>query len=352
MPMRYDRLQLKARRDDNDFIHDTPVLTRTGVFIYRMPNGEIRREYRPAEEVFKVDSLTSYKGIPITDEHHGEIRGNNSKGLIIGTVTSEGKQDGNNLIADIVIHNTEPVMFGKKELSVGYKVDIEEKSGITEDGEKYDVIQRNIRPNHLAVVSRGRAGNARLNLDSADAVEYEKREDENMDKLEKMTEIRLDSGISYKAEQEVAVAFNKLKQDVADVVAQKDKETARADAAEAKVKELESKQEKIRQDSFIAAKTRIELEQIAKNHNVEVKADSTDRALQEAVITAIRGDSDLTDKSDAYIQAAFDLALKDNKTRQDNAQLQYAQFNQSTQMTQDSTEKLTGRAAMLASRNQ
>lgn len=348
--MRYDRYTFKAVKDDHGFIRDTPVLTKTGVFVYWLPDGTKRREYRPPDEVFKADSLSAFKGIPITDEHHGRITGNNAQGVVIGSVLSDGRQDGNNLIADVVIHNTTPIEQGKKELSVGYEVELEMTSGITEDGEPYDAIQRNIKPNHLAIVVKGRAGNARLNMDAADAVEYQKEDDAVT--TENLTEIRLDSGISYKAAPEVVVEYNKLKQDVAQAVADKDKEAARADTAEAKVKELEANQEKLKQDAFTQAKKRLELEAVAKSHNVEIKTDSTDRQLQEAVIKSVRGDSiDLNGRSDGYIEAAFDMAVADGVKRAD-AEAGQREALTKPQMTEDGKEKLTGRAAMLASRNQ
>ena len=348
--MRYDRYTFKAVKDDHGFIRDTPVLTRAGVFVYWLPDGTKRREYRPPDEVFKADSLSAFKGIPITDEHHGRITGNNAQGVVIGSVLSDGRQDGNNLIADVVIHNTTPIEQGKKELSVGYEVELEMTSGITEDGEPYDAIQRNIKPNHLAIVVKGRAGNARLNMDAADAVEYQKEDDAVT--TENLTEIRLDSGISYKAAPEVVVEYNKLKQDVAQAVADKDKEAARADTAEAKVKELEANQEKLKQDAFTQAKKRLELEAVAKSHNVEIKTDSTDRQLQEAVIKSVRGDSiDLNGRSDGYIEAAFDMAVADGVKRAD-AEAGQREALTKPQMTEDGKEKLTGRAAMLASRNQ
>ncbi|OBW92990.1 DUF2213 domain-containing protein [Gallibacterium salpingitidis] len=351
MVMRYDRRAIQARRDDNGFIFDTPVLTRTGVFLYQLPDGTVRREYRPPDEVFKVDSLRAYKGIPITDEHHGVITKEKAH-LVVGSVLSEGKQDGNNLTADIVIHNTQAVELGKKELSVGYAVELEMKSGITEDGEPYDAIQRNIKPNHLAIVKVGRAGNARLNMDAADAVEFREDGEPQMSDT-KLADIRLDSGITYQAAPEVIVELNKLKQDVAIALAEKDKEAARADTAEAKVKTLEAEKEKLKQDALVAAKARVELEATAKAHKVEVKADSTDRQLREAVITAIRQDGvDLSQKSDAYIEAAFDMAVAETKSRQDALGSQRSQMTQTFTQDGEKTEKLTGRAAMLASRNQ
>lgn len=350
MTMRYDRLEFKAEKDKNGFIRDTPVLTRTGVFVYWQPDGTSRREYRPPDEVFKVDSLNAFKGIPITDEHHGKITGNNAQTLVIGSVLSAGRQDGKNLLADIVIHNTDPVTKGKKELSVGYEVELEMISGVTEDGEPYDAIQRNIKPNHLAIVSKGRAGNARLNMDAADAVQF--LEKQNVEKPENLANVRLDSGITYQAAPEVINELNKFKQDAANAQAEKDKETARADAAEAKVKDLEAKQEQMKQDAFEQAKKRLALEAAAKTHKVEVKADSTDRQLQEAVIKAVRGDSvDLKDRSDAYIEAAFDMAMADSQSRADSEAQQRSVLTQ-PQMNQDGKPELTGRAKMMASRNQ
>ncbi|WP_349293679.1 DUF2213 domain-containing protein [Gallibacterium anatis] len=351
MVMRYDRRAIQARRDDNGFIFDTPVLTRTGVFLYQLPDGTVRREYRPPEEVFNADSLRLYKGIPITDDHHGVITKDNAH-LVVGSVLSEGRQDGKHLTAEVVIHNTQAVDFGKKELSVGYAVELEHKSGITEDGEPYDAIQRNIKPNHLAIVKRGRAGDAKLNMDAADAVEFREDGEPQMSET-KLSDIRLDSGITYQAAPEVIVEFNKLKQDAANAVAEKDKESARADALEAKVKSLEAEMEKIKQDAVNVAKARVELENIAKAHKVEVKADSSDRALREAVIGAIRQDgADLSQKSDAYIEAAFDMAMAEAKSRQDALGSQRSQVTQTFTQDGQKGEKLTGRAAMLASRNQ
>ncbi|WP_319019323.1 DUF2213 domain-containing protein [Avibacterium paragallinarum] len=351
MVMRYDHRAIQARRDDNGFIFDTPVLTRTGVFLYQLPDGTVRREYRPPEEVFNADSLRLYKGIPITDDHHGVITKDNAH-LVVGSVLSEGKQDGKHLTAEVVIHNTQAVDFGKKELSVGYAVELEHKSGITEDGEPYDAIQRNIKPNHLAIVKAGRAGDAKLNMDAADAVEFREDGEPQMSET-KLSDIRLDSGITYQAAPEVIVEFNKLKQDAANAVAEKDKESARADALEAKVKSLEMEMEKIKQDAVNVAKARVELENIAKAHKVEVKADSSDRALREAVIGAIRQDgADLSQKSDAYIEAAFDMAMAEAKSRQDALGSQRSQVTHTFTQDGQKGEKLTGRAAMLASRNQ
>src|SRR5678816_1356476 len=44
-------------------------VTRTGVFPYMRADGSIQREYRPASEVFKADSLASLADAAVTVEH-------------------------------------------------------------------------------------------------------------------------------------------------------------------------------------------------------------------------------------------------------------------------------------------
>ncbi|TFL14210.1 DUF2213 domain-containing protein [Pusillimonas caeni] len=323
MTMRYDRVPIKATRNDAGYIVDTPVLTRTGVFVYRDPQGQERREYRPPEVVFAADSLNAYKGIPITDGHPGKVTSKNVKQHIVGTVMSEGRQDGDDLAADIVIHDPSPVEAGKKELSCGYEVTFDETPGVSPQGERYDAIQTSIKPNHLALVLRGRAGNARLNLDAADEAANHQEEPSAMDK------IRLDSGLSYEAAPEVIQEVNRLRQDLTAANADKDKAEARADTAEAKVTELEGQIEQVRQDAHDGAVARLKLEAQAKELGVEFKADAKDREIQEAIIKKVRGDSFKMDgKSDDYVAAAFDLAIAEKQVRQDTVAATRQAMNQ------------------------
>ena len=85
MAIRYDRAPLKATKTPEGFLHDSPVLSRVGVFEYRQPDGTIRREFRPPEEVFHADHLASLNLKPITDEHHGMITGANVRSKLIGS---------------------------------------------------------------------------------------------------------------------------------------------------------------------------------------------------------------------------------------------------------------------------
>lgn len=318
MPTRYDRAPIKATKTPEGFVQDSPILSRVGVFEYRQPDGSVRKEYRPAEEVFHADHLASIAAKPITDEHHGRITAANARGKIIGSTLSPGRQDGENVVGDIIIHDSAATAV-KRELSLGYTLDLEETPGEF-NGVRYDAIQRNLRVNHLALVNKGRAGNARLNLDAADAVSVSTEDEEPMT----LVKVRLDSGLEYDAAPEVAVAIAVEKSaQAAAFKAQKD----RADAAEAMRDTLQAKVDahpaevaQARADSLAQVQARTKLEADAAALGVTVPAGADDKTLRSTVIKSVRGDSiDLTDKSDAYLEAAYDLAVIDGKKAKGNA---------------------------------
>lgn len=305
MTMRYDRVELKATTNADGYLIDTPVLTRTGVFEYRNPDGTTRREYRPPQEVFHADSLRGYRGIPITLGHPGRVTKENVRRHMLGTVLTEGRQDQESLTADIVIYDPSPVeKEGFKELSVGYSLDLDETPGTTPDGERYDAIQTNIRPNHLALVKKGRAGTARLNLDAADVAEPEE---------ENMVKVKLKNGLSYDAAPEVAQELEAAQAALAAATARADAAEARADSLDADLQKANGEKDQLRQDATAAARARLQLEATAAGRGVAFKQDATDREIQEAIIRSVRGESFKMDgKSDDYVQAAFDLAVAES----------------------------------------
>jgi len=152
---------------EEGYLIDHPIVTTCGIFEYLHEDGSIRRELRLPEEVFKAKSLATYKGKPIIITHDaGAINKDNVDDEQIGTILSEGYQDGENVRAEIIIHNTDAMKECKlRELSLGYNLRLEDKSGEW-NGEHYDAIQRDIEINHLALVDEARAGEAaRLNVD-------------------------------------------------------------------------------------------------------------------------------------------------------------------------------------------
>ena len=99
---RYDNYAIQAIKTDEGFVRDAPIIGRTGILEYRNVDGSIRREYRPPEEAFNVDSLASIRGKPITQLHHGLVTSANYfNSHPVGTVISDGRQDGNNIRADV-----------------------------------------------------------------------------------------------------------------------------------------------------------------------------------------------------------------------------------------------------------
>ena len=155
---------------EEGYLRDTPVVTTVGIFEYNNPDGSVRRELRLPEHVFAPESLASYKGKPVIITHNaGEINVDNVQQEAIGTMLSDGIQDGDSVRVQIVIHDTKAMEnSGLRELSLGYDLELDETPG-TWNGQPYDAVQTNIRINHLALVRQARAGNtARLNIDSRD----------------------------------------------------------------------------------------------------------------------------------------------------------------------------------------
>ena len=160
----------RAEYTPEGYLDDRPIITSVGIFEYTEPDGSIRRELRLPEEVFDRESLESLKGKPVIITHDaGLIDKDNVAKEQIGTILTAGYRDGDNVRAEIVIHDTDKMKAcGFKELSCGYNLDLDETPGVY-NGQRYDAVQRNIRYNHLALVENARAGEqARLNIDGRD----------------------------------------------------------------------------------------------------------------------------------------------------------------------------------------
>ena len=315
---RFDNVAFKATKTAEGFIRDTPIVGRTGILVYRNADGTERKEYRPPEEAFKADSLASLQGKPITIGHKAYVTaGNAAQVAPVGSVLSAGRQDGNNIVADIVVYNLDT---DSRELSCGYTLTLDETPGVTPDGQHYDAVQRNITYNHLAIVPKGRAGIARLNMDGEQVIDEEEQKEEQ--KMAEMTKVRLDSGIEYDCAPEVKVEIEKMRKDSAEAKKDYDTLQAKFDALEA---ELKKEQEGRKADADTAkanfdeaVKARVELLKVAEAHKV-VNADSmTDTEIKTAVIKAVRGDAiNLDGKSADYIEAAYDMAKADVKQHED-----------------------------------
>lgn len=314
--LRYDYVEFKAVKTDEGFLIDSPAVARTGILTYTNADGSIRRELRLPEDVFHADSLKSFVGKPITVDHPKNlVTHKDVSSVIVGTMLAPGRQDGDNVRTDIVIH--QPDKIGeRRQLSLGYNVDLDETPGEW-NGQRYDAIQRNIRVNHLSVVKSARAGaQARLNLDSDE-------EPVTTPEQIQMPKVKLDSGIEYEAAPEVIVALEKLRTDnataatqVQTLTGQVNTVTGERDTLKARVDGFPAELKTATETAVAAAKASLQNRAAMESHAKAFKVDSkdkTDEQLMHAVITAFNKDFKPEGKSAEYVQACFDIAVATRK---------------------------------------
>jgi hypothetical protein len=320
---------LKMEKTAEGFIKGTARVTRTGIFTYRKADGTVRKELRHPNDVFSLDSLSSMKMIPITNLHPASklITVDNAKELAIGYTGETVKPDGKFVTVPIAITTTDGIAAvegGRKELSLGYEVELEETPG-RYDGEDYDCVQKNITYNHLAIVDVGRAGqDVRLNLDANDAEEIISVPTNNKQpstRGDTMVKIKLDSGLEYEAAPEVAVAFTALQTKLDAVnteltAAKKETDKLKADADTAKetATQMQKKLDEMPAALAAAMKARIALVQVA-NDNLDEEAvkkldTMSDNDIKTAIILSRFPEAKLDGKSQEYIDARFDAAVE------------------------------------------
>lgn len=130
--------------------------------------------YRPAEVVLSDKVCEMFDGVDVTNDHPKDwVDSKNFRKLTSGTVMGRAHRDESKpdfIVCDMLIKDEDTIKAlesGKIQLSVGYRNTIEPKSGITEDGESYDAVVTSIDAvNHVALVSRARAGIEAKLLDS------------------------------------------------------------------------------------------------------------------------------------------------------------------------------------------
>lgn len=163
----------KPTRTPQGYLKVDAYLTRTGIFIYKTPDGGIRRELRLPDDVFHADSLKSFAMAPVTNGHPPEmLTAENTREHQRGHLGETIVRDGDRVRATMLVTDAELIAemeSGKNEISNGYICDLDETPGVYR-GEKYDARQLNIVANHTAVVPNGRAGaGCAARMDSGDA---------------------------------------------------------------------------------------------------------------------------------------------------------------------------------------
>lgn len=351
---RYDRgeVQGEAKFTDEGYIRAHAVVTRTGVFNYQNADGSIRRELRHPDDVWDEESIASMEMIPVTNGHPQErlVTAENYKRLGIGFTGETIKKNGHLVLSNLVITDHEGVDAvmnkGRKELSLGYTVDVEEDSGIYK-GEPYDARQRNIRYNHLAIVDRARAGSeARIALDGEDRFEI-LTEIKDMSKRK----IKIDND-EYMVDETTADYVDRLELDLKNLREEK----ARVDAEIKMIQDKLEKAEVERDTANDKLSTMSDKEPVAVVTNMdaaefnkavsarckllktaeetlgaEVKLDGlTDQEIMKNVVAKCRKTINLDGKSDSYVQAMFDTILDEKTTKVNLDNVDFTKKNDGT----------------------
>jgi hypothetical protein len=200
---RYDHGELKSPVElPNGFWRFEGYIARAGIYEYiNTPKdeklgygkaGAVRRELRPEEEVARDDVLGAFTGMSLTATHpKQDVTIDNARSYEVGTVVEQPRWDAatKRVAASIVVKDRGTVDKLKRrelnELSPGYKAMIYKTPGADKryaypgnpEG-KYDVVQRDIEPNHLALVKFARGGgDLQVRLDAADDCAVEVRHD-------------------------------------------------------------------------------------------------------------------------------------------------------------------------------
>lgn len=332
------------RKEANGWLRVDAYLTRTGVFEYHRQDGSVLREYRPADEVFKTDSVQSFALTPVTDEHPPAfLTAANTTQYSRGSVSAP-RADGSRMRAELLITDAALVakLEGKQaqQVSCGYVCDLEMTPGVAPDGTRYDAVQRNIRGNHVAIVPTGRAGpDIRVRMDGAEVgVLLVSQQQPSTPEKSTVKQIRID-GIDYdvstdtgaaaaaqalaKQDAKQAEAAAALSKQLAEAKAHSDKLQAKLDANDADVaklkKEIAELPERLRKD----AAARVELETKAKKVlGAEAKLDGLDtKAIHAAVVAKAEPSLKLDGKSEVYVEALFDRAVEKASQHTDSLSL-------------------------------
>ena len=295
---------------DEGFLCVPGRVSRTGIqqYLARELNldgdpNRIVNVYRPEDEVFKDESLASFDGSDITIEHPDAlVNSKNYSKTSVGVVRGAARRDGEFTMCDLIVKDRraiDAISRGKCELSAGYTAIYDKVPGIASDGTPYEFVQRDIKVNHVALVDRARAGNnARI---------FDHSQEKHI-----VHKIVLDSGRSVEVQDEatallVSDTIERLTQRVTDA-------EAKADAAMAEkemmAEELETEKSKSCDSAIRERVAAIATVTAAAKRVVgdAFSCESMDTVeIMRTALAAKRPKLDWSDKSAAYVQAAFDM---------------------------------------------
>lgn len=362
---RYDRGEVREKkRTSQGFLRVDGVATRSGVFTYRLPDGTMRREYRPPDEVAKELCLRTLEGCPVTLRHPAQmVNSTNARELARGHTGYGVTYDAQTRLVhvpDITIMDEAAIASVEggvtPELSCGYTCRLEMVPGTSPEGEAYDAIQHDIEHNHLALVEEARAGHAaRLHLDAAEQVEDPQP---RHDTEEPRTMLLSINGAQVEVPDAAgAVIQAKIREDEAalkTVTGERDaargEVTAATQKADGLAGELTAAKAELAKrvdggdlTAKVAARVALEKEAGAVLPAATKLDGLSDRAVRELVVKAHNADAKLDGVSDDFVAGAYGLAVIALGARTDSTgDVNFATKPNGAERTDDG-----GRAAMV-----
>jgi hypothetical protein len=284
--------------------------------------------YRDESEVFRKASLQTFGLLPVTDDHPADlVTADTARMVSVGTTNEEVLRDGEYLRIGIKLTDAatiRKVQDGKRELSVGYTSELVWGDGFAPDGTAYQARQTNIVGNHIAIVAAGRAGPlARIGDSQPGTVArwgaspiYDEKDAIMADAIQTRT-VTID-GLSVITTDAGAQALEKLQGQITDAKAALTAMTVTVNAKDgelaAKDAELATMAKSILSDADLDAKVAARADLIGKAKAIAKDVATTglsDAGIRKASVVAILGDVAIAGKSDAYIDARFDILSED-----------------------------------------
>jgi len=299
----------------NGYAKGDMILAKTGILPYYV-DGKTRYELRHPTEVFKEDSLDSFKNLPITWEHPpGMLDSDNTKNYIKG-YTGENIR-ANKDTGEIIINYTltDKALIdtiknnGLVEVSAGYLSKDKIEAGEYQ-GRSYDLMQTSMRGNHVSMTRASRSGNSTRLIMNSKVINNNELEIS----LSKGVTMIV-NGIKYDS---VQLEVQKAYEDAVAKVAKKDEEFSafkvKFDSLTVKYNSLLKKDNSVEIDKAVNEKIQLLTDIRPIFDKAELKLDSTlsTRELKLNAIKILRK-KDLEGKDDTYITPFYDSMIESCK---------------------------------------
>lgn len=307
----HDALTLDSpRRTADGYLVASVRAARTGIQEYAgsevgKPDMKIVRVYRPSDEVFSKDAMASFTSIPVTVDHPPvAVTADNWREHAVGNTGEDIARDGEFIRVPLIVKDASAIRqieAGKRELSMGYTTELKWDAG-TFNGMAYDAVQTSLRGNHLAIVGRARGGD-KLRIG-----------DSSMDPLKIVRDgvtIEVNDAFIASLDKKITTLTADIEKLRADHVAEiKAKDTAlgkaeaERDAALGKVMDATALDKAVTERADLISTARA-------IHDADYTGKSA-AEIRKAVLVA-KGVA-IDGKSDAYIDARFDVLAEDAKS--------------------------------------